>query len=166
MFKHILVTTDGSELANLALPVARDLGQRLGSRLTLLYVVPDPITYMPPTGAFTPGDLYDELQNDLYIEGENFIDKALGQLDFPDAEGRLVRAQTRDVARVIAEEAEALGSSMIIMSTHGRSGLGHLLLGSVADRVVRTAKTPVLLVRLPMSASKTGQGQPEHKVMG
>jgi nucleotide-binding universal stress UspA family protein len=159
MFKHILVTTDGSDLANLALPLAKDFAMRLGSEITLLYVEPSSRSYLPPTDGFVPSDLYERLQSDLHSEGQQLLDHALKQLDLPIAKGRTVEAKTRDVAQVISEEAEKLDSDMSIMSTHGRSGLKHLLLGSVAERVVRTAKTPVLLVKPPKQEPRPSQKQ-------
>jgi nucleotide-binding universal stress UspA family protein len=59
-------------------------------------------------------------------------------------------------ARRIVEHAEKIGADLIVMGTHGRTGLSHPLLGSVAERVVRTSKCPVLTTREPETAASPG----------
>jgi nucleotide-binding universal stress UspA family protein len=63
------------------------------------------------------------------------------------AETALIKTEGRRVAAVIVEEAEGASSDLVIMGTHGRRGVEHLLLGSVAEGVVRRATVPVLLLR-------------------
>lgn len=140
---NILVPTDQSQLGEHAVAHAQGLASRLGGRLHLLYVLPDPVppatiahleVYLPPTD---PAQFEAEVQS---------ITAQL-QAQYPEAEVQVRRAGGKSVPAVICDAARQLGSDLIVMSTHGRSGLTRTLLGSVAESVVRSAPAPVLLVR-------------------
>jgi nucleotide-binding universal stress UspA family protein len=144
---RILVPTDFSPTADAALEYAFVLAERFGASLQLLHVLDDPF-------------VVDGMAADAYIAEAPALRTAV--LD--DARERLRhRAAPREVlgqpidtevlfghgARTIAEYAAERGVDLIVMGTHGRSGFAHLLLGSVAERLVRTAPCPVLTVRHP-----------------
>jgi universal stress protein A len=143
--RHILAPTDFSEYSKKAISDALELAQTFGAKLSLLHVVelpPYPIEgFVPPTmGADLLGDL------------ERQASAELAQV-LPDAQEAKVEV-TRAVAigspsQKIVETAEAEHVDLIVMATHGRTGLSHLLIGSVAERVVRTAPCPVLTIRPP-----------------
>ncbi|GGJ69360.1 universal stress protein [Deinococcus aquiradiocola] len=147
MFERILVTTDGSPLATLALPVAADLARRYGSAVTLLYVVPP--AYAPVALAEGMAYAYDDAleQERISAETERVVGNALRVLDLPDV--TVVRAHDTglSVQDCIAEHVARLDARLVVMSTHGRGGLAHLFLGSVAEGVLRHVHVPVLLVR-------------------
>ncbi|WP_102128017.1 universal stress protein [Deinococcus planocerae] len=153
MFKHILVTTDGSPLGGLALPHAADLARQYGATLSLLYVVPPPQLGVFAEGAAYVYD-YPEERERLIEEGARLLDEARRDIDFPEA--RVVCRETdgRPVAEVIADEVGRSGADLVVMSTHGRGGLAHLLLGSVAEAVLKRVHVPVLLVRGPGEVAK------------
>ncbi|WP_135227695.1 universal stress protein [Deinococcus fonticola] len=138
----ILVTTDTSKLGDAALPHARALARALGAELVLLSVQPDPAAGMAGEFAYAPVSVTaEEMQQE-----DRELQRALEQV----AEGTRVmteRAGGRSIARTILDAAQAEGASMIVMTTHGRSGLGRVLLGSVAEAVVHGATIPVLLVK-------------------
>jgi nucleotide-binding universal stress UspA family protein len=144
MFNHILVTTDGSALSHLALPVAADLARTYGSALTLLYVVPPQV--LIADGAMYAFDYPAEHQR-LLAEGDHFLEQALKALDYEKTQ--VLRSERDDLKteQAIAYEVERTGADLLVMSTHGRSGLAHLFLGSVAESVLRQVKIPVMLIQ-------------------
>lgn len=154
MFDHILVTTDGSALSNLALPIAADLARTYGSRLTLLYVVP---RFLLPTDgvAYTYNSPSEHAA--LLAEGERILADAQRALDYPRTE--VVRFQRDDLKaeQAIAHEVVRTGAKLVVMSTHGRSGLAHLFMGSVAQAVLRLVTVPVLLVQQARVAAAPGE---------
>jgi nucleotide-binding universal stress UspA family protein len=143
---RILVPTDFSETADAALDYAGLLAERFGAAIQLLHVLDDPLEA-------------EGLSADAYIGEAPSIRTALLQ----DAQSRLAHrgvspdggsAIEREVlfgygATTIAEYAAIRGADLIVMGTHGRTGIAHLLLGSVAERLVRMAPCPVLTVRHP-----------------
>ena len=142
---RILVATDFSDQASHALEWARSLAAAFGAKLVLLHVI-DIITLAEMacvTGATDP----------LHILREQ-AHKCMGELKalIPDAETVVREASPRPV---IVDVALELNCQMIVMGTHGRSGLAHLLLGSVAEYVVRNSKVPVLTVRMHVTQTQT-----------
>lgn len=141
MIKRILVPTDFSPTSDLAMDYAADLARKLGAAIQLLHVVDEPsFAAVYPDGYFV----------DLPALRVQAMDEA--QKRFAALAGRVDLDVTTDVqfgrpAVVIADQALARGTDLIVMGTHGRGGVAHLLLGSVAERVVRTAPCPVLTVR-------------------
>jgi universal stress protein A len=140
----ILVPTDFSETADTALEYAAALAARFGASLHLLHVFTDP--YRGAPGA----DLYAPVAPDLQ---ERALDEAQASLAT-----RLAAHQTTArpgtcavvsglTAKQIAQYADDHAIDLIVMGTHGRRGVAHLLLGSVAEHVVRIAPCPVLTVR-------------------
>ncbi len=143
MYQRILVPLDGSKLAEQALPYATELCK--GSVEVILFqVVHLPLPLAAPDASLAvpvpaPDELLQEAKN--YLEG--IAEKLRG-------EGVSVRtdAVERDVvADAIVEYAAEHGVDLIVMTTHGRSGISRLIFGSVAESVVRHAPCPVLLVR-------------------
>jgi nucleotide-binding universal stress UspA family protein len=144
MIKRILVPVDFSAPSLRALDHAVGLGRALRARLVLLHAV-EPVYYS------VAGDRYGigmDLGN-VYQEVER---SARAQLARLAGEVRARRAMVRALLasgtahQVIIDTAKSSKADLIIMSTHGRTGLSHVLMGSVAERVVRTATCPVLTV--------------------
>ncbi|HEY1304251.1 MAG TPA: universal stress protein [Vicinamibacterales bacterium] len=142
---RILVPTDFSEAADAALAYAKTLATKLDASLHLLHVFRDPCTaipFVPETYAPPPPDLR-----------ERALDDAWDQLhDRLNSRQHTRFAGTRAVvegltAIEIVKYARDHGIDLIVMGTHGRRGVAHLFLGSVAEHVVRTAGCPVLTVR-------------------
>lgn len=142
---RILVPTDFSQTADAALEYAFVLAAAFGASLQLLHVLDDPFVV-----------------DGMAAEAGIAEAPALRTAVMNDARERLRHRATRsqaipietDVlfghgARTIAEYAAARGMDLIVMGTHGRTGFAHLLLGSVAERLVRMAPCPVLTVRHP-----------------
>jgi universal stress protein A len=144
-FRRILVPLDFGVASEAALTYAKELATKFGARLFLLHIVEDPTA----TGVWTP-DIYlaasAELRERLLADAKQRVESALSG-------GERERFQaTADVR--LGTAADGIGSfarektiDLIVMGTHGRRGLAHMFLGSVAERVVRTAPCPVLTVR-------------------
>ena len=144
--KNILCPVDFSDSSDHAMRYAVALAQTFGVALTLLHVV-------APVVAALPGEtaLPDTLQTDideLAAACEARMQQTVGALA---AEGHAVQPRVLNGVPFVeiiryARDAE---TDLIVMGTHGRTGLGHLLIGSVAERVVRKAPCPVLTVKHP-----------------
>ena len=141
--KRILVPTDFSPTSEIAFHYAVDLAAREGAAIHLLHVLGDL--------ALTAG-YADALAIELPALQENLIADAQKRLEetvVRAATGVMITTQVLvgQAAPVIAGAASDRGTDLIVMGTHGRSGIAHMVLGSVAERVVRTAQCPVLTVR-------------------
>jgi nucleotide-binding universal stress UspA family protein len=140
--RKILVPVDFSEPSREALRFACDLARRYEAQVTLLHA------YQLPGYAFPEGYLVagPASVNDLL----GLVDKALAEAR-REAEAEGVKVETRAVMGVafaeIVRAAREGGFDLVVMGTHGRTGLKHALLGSVAEKVVRKAPCPVLTVR-------------------
>lgn len=133
----ILHPTDFSESALAAYRLACSLARDTGARLIILHVEPTP-TVMYGQGVL-PAD----------AEGEHARVKERLHKEYPgdpkiEQEIRIVQGEA---TREILHEAEELKAGLIVMGTHGRTGLSRLLMGSVAEHVLRHARCPVLIVR-------------------
>ena len=144
-FGSVLVPLDGSTLSEQALPFAMAIAGKGGS-VTLLQAVPDAEPLRKPFGAITMSaeEVLEMLTNlaeaDLDRAEEHWADVA------PDVTISK-KAISGDAATVILDTAEEQNIDLIALASTGRGALGRLTLGSVADRVVRTADRPVLVVR-------------------
>lgn len=146
MFDHILVPIDGSPLSALALPVAAELARCHHSTLTVLYVVP-PLPVIYGESAYTFSDT--EADERARAEGERLLEDARVSLGSPNISLLCVQGGDPRTAQAIADVAAERQCSLVVMGTHGRSGLDHFFLGSVAEGVMRRVGVPVLLVREP-----------------
>ena len=146
MFQHILVPLDGSPLAEAALGPALALADKFGSEITLLRVSVQP--YLPTDGLNASyADLIAGLREQALADARTYLATQQGSLR---QQGYSVHAQVTElepVAEAILNVAEADKVDTIVMSTHGRGGLSRWVYGSVADRVLRHAHVPVLLIR-------------------
>lgn len=150
MFERILLTVDGSPFAEQAIPYAKALAACHGASVHVLRVAPiiAPIDF--PTGSAA----YQQLLAQELTTAQNYVDDLVVKLraEGIQADGEVLLG---DPASVILETAARLKSSVVVMATHGRSGLSRLVFGSVADQVLRGATIPVLLVRATESKSTT-----------
>ena len=159
MFDHILVTTDGSALGNLALPVAADLARKYDSSLTLLYVVPQLLMLLE--GAAYTYDYPAERERSL-AEGKRLLEDARQTLDYPRTTVVELEEYELKTEQAILNEVERVGAKLVVMSTHGRSGLAHLFLGSVAEAVLKKIRVPLLLIQAPERAMRAPASVPSE----
>jgi len=145
MFRRILVAVDGSHVSDRALDVALGLVKDQQARLRIVHVVD---TVPEAIGAYPVPDF--DLYRQASLEaGSNVLDEAIAVAQRADvsAEPALVEMETSHPSIGVVKAAFRWSADLIVMGTHGRTGLMHLLLGSVAEGVVRDASVPVLLVR-------------------
>lgn len=153
--KRILVPIDFSQHSLTALEYAIDLGAPTGATITVLHVL-EPVAYS------TPADLYAGMATqlgNLLAEQRRSARQQLDKIvERYGKKGVTLTVLLRDgvAYREIVDAATKGKADLIVQATHGRTGLSHILLGSVAERVVRTAECPVLTVRSgTTSASKS-----------
>ncbi|KAB1188475.1 MULTISPECIES: universal stress protein [Haloferax] len=140
MYSEILVPTDGSKAAERAIQHALDIAQTYGARIHALYVVDTSIYTSLDAGADV---VIDALEREGKVATRHVEEAA-------DAAGVDVDTEvvTGTAYRSIHKYIEDHDIDLVVMGTHGRTGLSHYLLGSVTERVVRTSTVPVLTVRL------------------
>ena len=154
---RILVPTDFSETADAALAYAKTLAERLGASLHLVHVFIDPYlvaAYAPEVYTPPPPDARERLLAEVN-------DRLFERLDTEDAQRfHGTRAVTSGLtAPQITAYAAQHDIDLIVMGTHGRRGVAHLLLGSVAEHVVRTARCPVLTIRAEHAHPKQAEAK-------
>lgn len=142
MYKRILCTLDGSPLAEQALPHALTMVKAFDAKLVLLRVVEIPSLPVLPELAPVEIELLPQLEDEAKAYIQSKVDELRAQ-GF-DVEGDVVEGRA---AEAIADYAGDHDIDLIVMATHGRSGLSRWAFGSVAERVLRMATCPVLLIR-------------------
>lgn len=140
--KTILLPTDFSKASQGAAHYALELARRFRSRLLLLHVIEDPVLLQPMLDTFP---LPSDEQMETYTEErlENFLSAD----ERGDVDVQFFWAHGRPFEEIVAFGARRK-ADLIVMGTHGRGAVAHLILGSVAENVVRKAKCPVLTVHL------------------
>jgi nucleotide-binding universal stress UspA family protein len=139
VLKNILVATDFSESAAVALAYGRDLARTFNARLHLVHMVEDVMIRYSPEVSFAVPELQKNLEERAWRE--------LRALITDDDRAIVPVVQTCvNIPNAIVEYAKTNGIDLVITGTHGRGAIQHLLMGSVAERVVRAAPCPVLTV--------------------
>ena len=144
-FERILVPTDFSEHSLNATRVALDIAQRYGGKVTLVHV-DDPVAYAFPDGYPAPANAREAIRKE--VQQQLAVAQAEAALVHPGVETQVLEGPT---AIAICDFARNR-FDLIVMGTHGRTGVARLLLGSVAEQVVRLAPCPVLTIRPPERA--------------
>ena len=145
MYKRILVAIDGSETSEHAFDTALQLAHDNDAQLQPLYVVDNPLMAYDAAG-------YDPtiLRHAFVEEGERLLADALARMKHDNVAGvpRMVDVAPvgEDISERIRISANEFNADLLVLGTHGRRGFKRLFLGSVAERVVRSASLPVLLV--------------------
>jgi nucleotide-binding universal stress UspA family protein len=140
MYRHILIPTDGSELAERGMAHGLALAKSLGTKVSIIFVV-EPFSEM--TGQLRDAvATYAELRKK---EATSALDRAANAAKEAGVSCRTVQVENGQPHQAIIAAAEDKGCDLIVMSSHGRSGLSMLLIGSVTNKVLANAKTPVLV---------------------
>lgn len=146
MFKNILLATDGSDISARAARMAVDLARTHGAKVTAVYVM-EPYPYLGigeanPYGMQAYAAAAQKLAAEAHMAVETLCTQGGGAVPLE------VRAiENVGAATGIVQTAKAEGSDLIVMGSHGRSGIARVMLGSVANRVLAEATAPVLVVR-------------------
>jgi nucleotide-binding universal stress UspA family protein len=141
--RRILCATDLSQASEPAWDEAQRLARLFGAELVLLHVVPPlPI----PLEGYFPPQMYQELAEGASREARAALEGLLARRADPGVKA-WARVEEGGAAQRILEVAREESVDLVVVGTHGRTGFGRILLGSIADRVVRVAPCPVLTVR-------------------
>lgn len=161
-FTHILVPTDFSALAQQALQYALAEARLHHARLTLLHILPHrtgtdvyyvtgtpgtQVRFDPVSGGALPTPVSSQPTVLLHDHDEEALQQLRDMMPADFADSWDVEVAIGDPAATIVRVAQEHGVDLIVMGTHGRTGLQHVLLGSVAENVIRHATCPVLTVR-------------------
>jgi nucleotide-binding universal stress UspA family protein len=139
-FKRILVPTDFGESSSRALTMAIEFATQYGSLLTLFHAYEIP-SYAYPGSIGIAVDLLSPIQEAAKAQFDELLARLREQV--PAANGILgVGSPWQEITQQIAET----NADLVVMGTHGRSGVRHILLGSIAETIVRTSRVPVLTV--------------------
>lgn len=138
MFKHLLVPLDGSRLAKAAVPAAAGLAKKGNAAVTLLHII--------------ERDAPEKVHGEHHLQNAGDAEAYLGRIAREHFSGlrthcHVHTAETKDVARGIADHLLELDPDTVVMSAHGRGGLHDFLFGNIAQQVVALGSMPVLLVR-------------------
>lgn len=141
MFQRILFATDFSAHSQPALDRAIAWGARPGARLELLHVMQPAVYTMAGEVTLSTGDLEDQLFRELEEEMKRLVERVRERV--PSATGHVTRGYP---GQVIVEHATWSRAELVVMGTDGHGAVARAVLGSVADRVVRSSRVPVMLV--------------------
>jgi nucleotide-binding universal stress UspA family protein len=143
MSTTLLCAVDFEPASRRAIDLAREIAKPLGAEICLLHVYQLPVYTYP---GLEP-QILPELLRDIIAAAGKALEELAADVGIPRT--LLLEGEP---ARGILEGARQVGAAMIVMGTHGRRGLSHALLGSVAEKVVRESEIPVLTVRTPVEA--------------
>ena len=144
-FKKILIAIDFSENSNYAFDYALMLARKFDAEITVLHVINEPIDLR---GFYVPHISFEQLEKEIEAGADAMMEKFCQE----KMEG-YCNFRTSVVNGIPYEEiirkGKEIDASLIVLGTHGRTGLDHIIFGSTAERVVRSAASPVLSIRLP-----------------
>lgn len=147
----ILAPTDLSDSSKAGVKYALEMAASVGAEVLILHVAhyedefPYPLGIGEAATAYVPAQSFDEYMHERRQALERFVDE-----NFSDLTNKLKVSTEVDVGaadETILEKAGQVAADLIVMATHGRTGIGHMLLGSITEHVVRRAPCPVLSVR-------------------
>ena len=147
MYKQILVPVDGSDTSNLALKEAIKLAKEQQAALRIIHIVDETTVYMMVE---TPYPIADYLKM-MREAGQKLLSTCAMTAQEAgikvDTKLVVIESLTQRICDAINEEAKRWSADLVVIGTHGRRGFNHLLLGSVAEGVIRLATKPVLIYR-------------------
>ncbi len=160
MYKRIVVPVDGSETAQKALVTALQMARKSSGCVHLVHVI-EGLTPMTadPYGAYS-GDVIEVMRQ----SGRKILDDAL---ELARAEGVQADTQLFDnfgerLAEVVADSATRFNADLMVVGTHGRRGLGRVLMGSGAEQIIRLSPVPVLVLR-SIQIKEPGLSEPTYQ---
>ncbi|HEY5258794.1 MAG TPA: universal stress protein [Candidatus Baltobacteraceae bacterium] len=158
MFKHVLVAVDYSDCAFNALEIAADLAISQHAAFDILTVI-DPMQAVPPVG-----DPYGAMQPWLGALNDDAVKLLDDSTAAVQKTGLTVKKTLLDgpPAATIVEFAQRISADLIVIGSHGRKGLSRMMLGSVAESVMRDARCPVLVVHDSSKASSNAKRPDDH----
>ena len=152
MYHKIMVPLDGSELAECVLPHVEAIARGCGVGSVVLVRVVGPVQIPVELDSAVSHEKMEQFETGAKPIAEGYLDKVVSRIK---GEGLDVRSEViaatipGAAAEILADYAEKNAVDLIVMATHGRSGISRWAWGSVAERVLRSAHIPVLLIRAP-----------------
>lgn len=148
MYKNLVVAVDGSATSLNALKHAADLAGAGNARLTLVHVA-NPAEYMALAPEFLQHESYEAAAIAQGNEVLDFAENSAKEQGVADVVKHLLVANkgAREMAQELVDYAASQGADLLVLGTHGRSGLMHLLMGSFAETVMRQSHLPLLVIR-------------------
>ena len=148
MHKHILIATDGSELADKAVTHGLELARAIGARVSAVVVTEQwssiEMAHEAEAGAQHPVEVYNEM---MAREARRVLDAVARRASEAGVPCEAIHVKDSRPAEAIVETAERQGCDLIVMASHGRRGFNKLLLGSQTAKVLALTSTPVLVYR-------------------
>jgi nucleotide-binding universal stress UspA family protein len=145
-FEKILTAIDFSDSSDFAFEYALTLARQFQSELTVMHVINEPVDLR---GFYVPHISFEQLEKEIEEGAEKMMEKFC-QSKMGGFSGYTTAVVAGIPYEEIIRKAEETGASLIVLGTHGRTGIDHLIFGSTAERVVRSAACPVLTIRLPV----------------
>jgi nucleotide-binding universal stress UspA family protein len=152
MFRSILVPVDYSDYSKASARFAAELARSVGAELDVVHVWARPSYAGDVVIVHRPGEAHRSLAELIQTNAENDMNDFLGSLSLPPDTKLAHRLLSGDPAGKLLEELRRGRHDLVVLGTHGRTGLMHLLLGSVAEKLVRLSPVPVLTVPPPARA--------------
>ncbi len=144
--RRVLLPVDGSSISDSAVPHGVEMAKAIGCGITVLRVV-SPMAYGEAFADYVPTVQSDAFVASIQAEAQGYVDSKVAEIQaagIADVEGKIVEGNP---GSVIIDEVGQGGEQLVVMATHGRSGVGRWLMGSVTDRVIRHSAGPVLVIR-------------------
>lgn len=145
-FDKILTAIDFSENSDFAFEYALTLAKQFQAELTIMHVINEPVDLR---GFYVPHISFEQLEKEIEEGAEKMMEKFC-QARLAGFSNYKTAILTGIPYEEIIKKSEETGSSLIVLGTHGRTGLDHIIFGSTAERVVRSAFCPVLTIRMPV----------------
>lgn len=144
-FDTILTAVDFSENSDHAFDYALTLARQFNAELTIMHVINEPVDLR---GFYVPHITFEQLEKEIEEGATKMMEQfcAARLTDFTNYKTAVVSGIPYDE---IIRKADEISASLIVLGTHGRTGLDHMIFGSTAERVVRSSPCPVLTIRLP-----------------
>lgn len=148
MYKHLVVAVDGSETSLNALKHASELAKVNDARVTLVHVA-NPAEYMALAPEFLQHESYEAAAVAQGTEVLDFAENTAKEDGVNNIVKHLLVANkgAREMAQELVDYADENGADLLVLGTHGRTGLMHLLMGSFAETVMRQSHLPLLVIR-------------------
>ena len=150
MYRKILAPVDGSEVAECVLPHLESIVKGCGVQNVIFLRVVEPfrLSYGGEYGSFSSEDI-SRIDSESKATAKRYLNQLVSKTKYAGVNVQSEVLLNRQVADVIADYATKNEVDLVIISTHGRSGVSRWILGSVADRIFRSTCVPVLMVRAP-----------------
>lgn len=146
-FDRIIAPVDFSHCSRTALNYAISLAQQLGAELRILHVCEVPALVSPDLVVTIPDQPTQTISEWVRSEATAGMEDFMKEVVRPEGVPMEIKLVAGDAPDRIAKEAEEYNADLVVMGTHGRRGVAHLIMGSVAERTLRVAPCPVLTIR-------------------